>query len=314
MPLASVSIITLFLLLLNGKVPHALGANPFLFAVVLSAWKCGILSGVIATLFGAAVGIYFFVEPLASFRLSGSEVISMTFFVLECLAFIGLIAMLRRSVGRLKKFSSVLAKRENEFRTMFENAAIGMAKADPTTGRFIRVNQCYCELTGYSFEALYQMSFRDLTHPEDRDNDVDLYKRMVRGEDCEYKNEKRYVRKDGSVIWVMVSAVLIRDEEGQPLQSIAAIVDITKRKQAEEQLMESESHFREFAENIQDVFWTVQDDRIEYVSPAFEKIWGRPAESIQGDYSSFLEMFHPEDKDAFVEAKNRYQAGFSNRR
>lgn len=120
-----------------------------------------------------------------------------------------------------------------EFRTIFELAGVGMAQAEPASGRFVRVNRKLCEITGYSEAELLDMGFPQLTHPEDRERDFEIYQRAVRGEQDQWSIEKRYVRKSGAVIWVNVTASMIRDAAGRPLRSVAVIQDVTDRKLAE---------------------------------------------------------------------------------
>ena len=119
---------------------------------------------------------------------------------------------------------------------MFELTGVGAAQADPTTGRFLHVNSKMCEITGYSEEELLGMTFAEITHHDDRQEDFERFRRMVRGEVPEYSAEKRYVDKDGRVVWVSVNARVLRNEIGQPLRTVAVIQDITERKRAEEAL------------------------------------------------------------------------------
>ncbi|MEI6070819.1 MAG: CHASE domain-containing protein [Verrucomicrobiae bacterium] len=129
-----------------------------------------------------------------------------------------------------------MLKSGEEFRTMFEMASIGMAQCDPQTGRWIRVNQKMCEITGYSAAEMLQMQVRDITHLEDRQKDFAEFQRVVRGEIPSYRLEKRYVRKDGALVWVNVNMTVIRDAAGKPIRTMATIEDISARKQTEETL------------------------------------------------------------------------------
>lgn len=122
----------------------------------------------------------------------------------------------------------------------FTIASVGMVQADPTTGRILRCNQKYCEITGYSNEELLMLSIPKLTHPEDRAHDLDCFSRAARGETPYYLNEKRYCRKDGSVVWVRINASFLRDATGRALRTAAICEDVTARKQAEFALQESE--------------------------------------------------------------------------
>ena len=106
-------------------------------------------------------------------------------------------------------------------------------------GKFNDVNERLCEMTGYSREELLRMSPMELTHPDDRDYDDRLQKAYWSGQSPDYQVEKRYVRKDGRVFWVQVSASMARDATGTPLRSAGIIRDITERKRAEEELRRS---------------------------------------------------------------------------
>ena len=143
-----------------------------------------------------------------------------------------------------KRVEDALRKSEEQFRVMFASASVGMGQSDPDTGRFLRVNQKMCDITGYSADELLQLHIPDITHPEDRDRDWLAFQSVVCGEVPSYRMEKRYIRKDGNVVWVNVNVSVNRDDAGRPLHSIATIEDITERKRAEMELKESEERFR----------------------------------------------------------------------
>src|SRR5450756_2088245 len=113
-----------------------------------------------------------------------------------------------------------------------------MAQADVHTGQWLRVNDRMCQITGYSAEELLTLRVSELTHPEDRAHDWEAFQRVVRGEDPEYRMEKRYVRKDGTVVWVNVNMTVIRDADGRPVRTIATIEDVAERKRVETQTRE----------------------------------------------------------------------------
>jgi PAS domain S-box-containing protein len=121
------------------------------------------------------------------------------------------------------------------FRSAFEFAAIGMALVSPN-GRFLRVNRSLCEITGYREAELLRLTFQDITHPEDLNLDLDYCGKLLGGEIETYQMEKRYFHKSGSIVWVLLSVSLVRNEEGKPLFFISQIKNITDRKRTEEQL------------------------------------------------------------------------------
>jgi two-component system, cell cycle sensor histidine kinase and response regulator CckA len=147
---------------------------------------------------------------------------------------------LQEAEERRARLQAEAASRETEeqFRSMFEVASIGMAQADPRTGQWLRVNQKMCAITGYSAAELLKMRVSELTHPDDRQEDWEKFQRVLRGEAADYRLEKRYVRKDGTVAWVNVNMTVIRDAAGQPTRTMATIEDITKRKQTEQRVGE----------------------------------------------------------------------------
>ena len=159
---------------------------------------------------------------------------------------------------RLLERTATLRESEAQFRAMFETASIGIAQADPQTGRWLRVNQKICTITGYSADEMLQMRVPDITHPEDRARDSEAFQQVVRGEAPDYRMEKRYVRKDGTLAWVNVNMTVIRDASGQPTRTVATIEDIAPRKRAEEALRESEAKYRSLFESSRDAVMTLE--------------------------------------------------------
>ena len=121
------------------------------------------------------------------------------------------------------------------FQNAFEHAAIGMALVAPD-GKWLRVNRSVCEITGYTEEELLQRSFQEITHPDDLDLDLANVRKMLAGEIDDYQMEKRYYRKNGAIVWVLLSVSLVREEKGRPRFFISQLQDITSRKESERQL------------------------------------------------------------------------------
>ena len=140
-----------------------------------------------------------------------------------------------------KEVEAALRESERRFRSSFENAAVGMALVG-TDGRWLRVNRSLCGTVGYSEGELLEKSFQDITHPEDLGKDLGQARRLLGGEIGSYQLEKRYIRKDGSVVWILLNGSLVRDEEGGPLYFIAQVQDISGRKRAEDQLQRQAFH------------------------------------------------------------------------
>jgi PAS domain S-box-containing protein len=131
-----------------------------------------------------------------------------------------------------KKAAEALRESEARFRTIFEIASLGIAQVDPADGKIILVNSYYETITGYSIDELLKMTFVELTHPDDREKDWSIFSKAAR-EEVEYRNEKRYVKKDGTIVWVCIHIAFIRDEKAIPIRTVAICEDITERKRAE---------------------------------------------------------------------------------
>ena len=108
---------------------------------------------------------------------------------------------LEREIAERKRAEEALRESEERFRGTFENAAVGIAHGD-AEGRFLRVNERLCEIVGYTREELLARTFADITHPDDLAANVELYTTLMRGESPSFSLEKRYIRKDGSLVWV----------------------------------------------------------------------------------------------------------------
>jgi two-component system, cell cycle sensor histidine kinase and response regulator CckA len=209
-------------------------------------------------------------------------------------------AVIGHDIASRKRAETALVRSGQEFRAAFATASIGMAQADPITGRWLRVNQKMCAITGYSAEEMLTMRVPDITYPEDRQTDWEAFQRVVRDEAPSYRMEKRYIRKDGAVIWVNVNMTVIRDEDGQPIRTMAAIEDITERKTAEEAVHESEERFRALIQHASDVVVLLQPEgTISYVSPSISSMLGHQPEDVVG--RSVLDFIHPDDWPAVLE-------------
>ncbi len=179
-----------------------------------------------------------------------------------------------------KVFEVALRESEANFRTIFEIASLGIVQASPADGRILFANSYFEEILGYSHEELLQMRFLDLTHPDDRERDWDLFKKAARGE-IEYRNEKRHIRKDGSTIWTRIHLAFIRDEGGNPIKTVAICENITDRK-------EIESQFKNLSDNLPGVVFQYLlfpdgTDSLRSVSKGSYQLWGYSPEEVEQD-------------------------------
>jgi len=153
-----------------------------------------------------------------------------------------------------KQTDAALRESEERYRRTFELAGSGVAHIG-LDRKFIRVNRRLCEILGYPEHELIGMTGRQISHPEDLDVINNERAKMERGEVDHVRVEKRYLRKDGSAVWITFSMVVEHDEHGHPTYEIAIFDDITERKQAEEAVRESEERFRSLTQLSSDWYW-----------------------------------------------------------
>ena len=129
-----------------------------------------------------------------------------------------------------------LSESENRFKLSFEHAPIGMDILD-IDGTIMRANKAFCDIVGYSEEELQKLTFYKLTHPEDLESNVETVSDMMHGKSDVVSIQKRYLRKDGEIIWVNVRSTMIRNNQGTPLYFIAQVQDVTKSRKAENEIL-----------------------------------------------------------------------------
>jgi PAS domain S-box-containing protein len=150
-------------------------------------------------------------------------------------------------ITQAKEAEEALRASEERLRAVFRQTEAGIAQAD-LTGRFVLANERYAQIVGRSREELLTLRMQDITHPDDLPDNLNRFERAVR-DGTPFVSEKRYVRPDGSEVWVSNSVSLMRDRDGGPSGVIAATVDITDRRRAEQVLRESEQHARRIIDN-----------------------------------------------------------------
>ncbi|GCE11493.1 sensor histidine kinase [Tengunoibacter tsumagoiensis] len=129
-----------------------------------------------------------------------------------------------------------LKESEARFQMLFEHVAVGMAFVG-IQGQWLQVNQKLCSIIGYSHEELLSHSFQEITHPDDLETDLNFVQSLLDGHSETYALEKRYIRKDGSIIWINLTVSLVRDEMNRPLYFISVVEDISERKRVEAESM-----------------------------------------------------------------------------
>ena len=199
---------------------------------------------------------------------------------------IGAMAIME-DVTERQRTEEALRQSEERFRAIFDSARLGIV----VTGReglVIESNQAFRAMVGYSAEELARLPFSAYTHPEDTVGNVALFDEMFAGERDAYELVKRYIRKDGELIWVRLSASAISDSYGR--QALIAVVeDVTEAKNAEEALRVSEERYRELFENAHDLMYTADlEGRYVALSRSVRRITGYAPEELVGQHFSVL--------------------------
>ena len=187
------------------------------------------------------------------------------------------VAGISLDIDERRRTETALRESEQRFRGAFEYAAIGMALVG-TDGRWIQVNRALTGFLGYDSKELLATTFQALTHPDDLGADLEYVRQMLAGSRSHFDMEKRYLHKDGHIVWALLSVSLVRDDAGQPLYFVSQIQDITARKHTESQLVDSEFRYRTIANLVPGfVFEGVVRDGVAHptwVSSGFERVYG----------------------------------------
>ncbi|CAN5722181.1 hypothetical protein BH18ACI4_BH18ACI4_12500 [soil metagenome] len=155
-----------------------------------------------------------------------------------------------RDITERKQAESHLRESEERFRAMFEQANVGIVQAS-FDGILLKVNPGFCKIVGYSEEEASGMAIRDLTHPADYEKEKALTRQLMAGEIPGYSIEKRFLRKNGRLVWGQMTATLVSQSPGEPFYMLAIVEDITERKQAEEALRISQAKLQESNDELE---------------------------------------------------------------
>ncbi|MBD0305282.1 MAG: PAS domain S-box protein, partial [Nitrospiraceae bacterium] len=136
-----------------------------------------------------------------------------------------------RDITERRRSEEALRESEQRFSALFNQVTTGIAQTD-LTGRFVLVNQRYCDIVGRASDELLQLRMQDITHPDDLPGNLAQFQQLTT-EGSSFEVEKRYIRPDGSVVWVANSVSMVQDAEARPKYIVALTQDITARRQAE---------------------------------------------------------------------------------
>jgi diguanylate cyclase (GGDEF)-like protein/PAS domain S-box-containing protein len=185
------------------------------------------------------------------------------------------------------------------FDQAFRQAVVGMALAG-LDGKWMQVNDALCRIVGYDRDELLARGFSAITHPDDVDADVTAIARLARGAVDSHEREKRYLHKDGSIVWVHLTVSLVRSPQGAPRFFLAQVLDITRRKRAESEM----DAFFDASPDLLAIAGT--SGKLDLVNSAWERTLGWTREEVTS--RPFLDFVHPEDHErTLAEARAVYE-------
>ena len=212
-----------------------------------------------------------------------------------------------RDVTERKQNQENLRASEEQFRAAFDQSVMGMALTD-IDGVIVKANKAFLRIVDRSADEVLGRDSRHMTHPDDQTNNVEAIKALRTAEQASMNFCKRYIRKDGSVVWTQVTLSRISAPDGKPLSLIATVEDITEQKRAQQALLENEQHLRLIFESAKDyaIFTTDSNGLVTSWNAGSERIFGYAASEILGKNSEVL--WTPEDQASGGSAEEREAA------
>lgn len=192
---------------------------------------------------------------------------------------------------------------EIKFKTIFEQAALGIANIDSSTGNFIEINQKFCELLGYSENEMKEKNFQDITHPDDLEKDLENVKNIKDGKIEQYSLEKRYFTKDGRIIWVNLTVKpMFINNNFDEFSFISIVEDITERKKNEQLLLNSNHKIETLINTIDGIVWECDAKTFEFtfISKKVENILGYTAEEWLSNKTFWKDHIYQDDKESVI--------------
>jgi PAS domain S-box-containing protein len=199
-----------------------------------------------------------------------------------------------------ERYDAALRASEERFRVTFENAAVGLALVGPD-GKWLRVNAKLCATLGYAHDELLEKTFQDITYPSDLAEDLANVQLMLAGEIENYTIEKRYIHKDGSIVWANLTVGCARKRDGAIDYFISAIEDVTARKLAETSLAESEERLRLATDAAEIGIWSWEParDHVVWENQWLYELTGVSSSEGPIKEDRFLnEFIHADDRDS----------------
>lgn len=206
-----------------------------------------------------------------------------------------------QDITESKRVQEALRESDERFRSLFHKGAVPMA-VTATDSRLIAINAAFCEMLGYTEAELAGLSFYEITHPDDHAANKVGIDAVVNGERESFRMEKRYITKDSRVIWVDMSTASVRDTSGKVLYIVTHAPEITERKKAEQELIDSQTRFSRsfYASPLPTVISTIDEGRLIDFNERWLTVLGYTREEMIGRTVGELLIRNPEDRKPFI--------------
>lgn len=214
-------------------------------------------------------------------------------------AIVGLLGMFTDATDR-RDMEEALQRAQTQFRIVFDSSPIGIVVVNPE-GYAVLANAMMLNLLGYQREEMQQVSFEHVTHPDDVGEDRRLYAALMRGEMESFRREKRYVSRDGRIIWVHVNASLVRNAYGEPQYAISVVEDVTEKYKAERALRASSNQLRHALDAARTVIWRwdISSGGMEW-SENVHRVFDLPPSRTPVTREELRALVAPQDRDRFA--------------
>ncbi|NWJ52391.1 MAG: heavy metal translocating P-type ATPase [Bacteroidetes bacterium] len=205
--------------------------------------------------------------------------------------------LLQEEISERKKAEEAMRISEEYFRNIFEYSTVGISITGFDGG--LKTNRTFCQILGYSEEELSVTKWQEITHRDDIEMNQRLLNLVIEGKQLSIRFEKRFIHKNGDIVWADVSTVLQRDNEGKPISFITSIQDITQRKQSDEKILKLGQHYQALIDKAPDgIVLLDAGGNFKFISPSAKKMFGYSvSEEIIGNPAEFT---HPEDLNRVI--------------
>lgn len=327
--LVAIGIFMLAFLIRLLVIPQASGLPYITFypAILVCAFFCGTRPTLFLILLSIVAAQYAFTLPVWSFKDSVSHSSAIMLFALSGVVICIIVEEFYKGVAAASevenkinetilalendihlriKTEEALRESEQMFRSLFEQAGVGVSMCDANTGHFIKANKRYCEIVGYTLDELRQLKLTAITHPDDLEVQANMTRALLSGEVSEYILQKRYIRKGGSIVWVELTCTAIWKSDELPTRHIAIVQDITQKKQIEVALKLSEERWKYALDVTEEGVWDIDlaSNRI-FLTKRCKEMLGYAEYEIGDCMEEWGKLIHPEDLGCLIAMRQK---------